>query len=117
MLRELTAWREREARRLDRPRSHIVGDRTLVHLARFKPRTLDDLKGFHGLSEHRVRKYGKALVAAVAAGLRAKKCPSPAARPRDPQARKRHIDALLDYVRRRGAVLGIDPQLAPRGRN
>ena len=34
-----------------------------------------------------------------------------AARPRDPQARKRHIDALLDYVRRRGAVLGIDPQL------
>ena len=61
--------------------------------------------------------FKKALVAAVAAGLRAKKCPSPAARPRDPQARKRHIDALLDYVRRRGAVLGIDPQLAPRGRN
>ncbi len=111
VLRELAAWREREARRLDRPRSHIVGDRTLVHLARSKPKTLEDLKGFHGLSERKIRQCGVELVAAAAAGLRAKKCPTLPPRPRDPRARKRHIDALLDYVRRRGADVGIDPQL------
>ncbi len=111
VLRELAAWREREARRLDRPRSHIVGDRTLVHLARCKPTTLEDLKGFDGLSERKIRKCGTELVAAAVAGLRAKNCPTLPPRPPDPRARKRHIDALLDYVRRRGADVGIDPQL------
>lgn len=111
VLRELAAWRERAARRLDRPRSHIVGDHTLVHLARRKPETLEDLKGFHGLSERKIRRFGAELVAAAVAGLRARSCPVLPPRPRDPRERKRHIDALLDYVRRRGADVGIDPQL------
>lgn len=111
VLRELAAWREQEARRLDRPRAHIVGDATLVHLARFKPKTVEDLNGFHGLSDRKISRFGTELLAAAVAGLEAKTCPALPPRPRDPRARKRHIDALLARVRRRGADVGIDPQL------
>lgn len=111
VLRELADWREREARRADRPRSHIVGDRMLVHLARLKPKSLESLSDFHGLSEWKIRKYGMELVAAVAAGLQADSCPQLPARPRNPRARKRRIDALLEHVRHRADVVGVDPRL------
>lgn len=111
VLRELADWREREARRADRPRSHIIGDQMLVHLARFKPKSLDSLSEFYGLAERKIRKYGKELVAAVTSGLQADSCPQLPPRPRDPRARKRQIDALLEHVRQRGEVVGVDPRL------
>ncbi len=37
VLRELTAWRETEARRRDVPRNHVVRDDALLDLARIKP--------------------------------------------------------------------------------
>lgn len=111
VLRELADWREREARRADRPRSHIIGDQMLVHLARFKPKSLDSLSEFYGLAERKIRKHGKELVAAVTSGLQADSCPQLPPRPRDPRARKRQIDALLEHVRQRGEVVGVDPRL------
>ena len=43
--------------------------------------------------------------------MQADSCPQLPPRPRDPRARKRQIDALLEHVRQRGEVLGVDPRL------
>ena len=49
IIRELAAWRETEARRRDRPRSHVISDEAITLLARRKPHTLKDLKDVRGL--------------------------------------------------------------------
>ena len=49
IVRELAAWRESEAKRRDRPRSHVLGDEAIVLLARRKPRSLEDVKNLRGL--------------------------------------------------------------------
>ena len=53
VLRELAAWREQEARRRDRPRSHVLTDETLVYLARHKPQSIEDLRQARGLNAQR----------------------------------------------------------------
>tara|TARA_B100000579_G_C22832272_1_gene856711 strand:+ start:1281 stop:2405 length:1125 start_codon:yes stop_codon:yes gene_type:complete len=46
--RELAAWRENEARRRDRPRSHILTDETILKLAKLAPKTIEDIKAVRG---------------------------------------------------------------------
>ena len=58
VLRELTAWREEEARRRDRPRSHIIPDKALTALARRLPRTQAHLSAVHALSDRAAQCHG-----------------------------------------------------------
>ena len=69
VLRELTAWREVEARRRDRPRGHIVRDEVLVTLADQKPTSTAILRDVQGLSDNAARQYGTSIVDAIARGL------------------------------------------------
>src|SRR5690606_11762532 len=48
VLRELAAWREREARRANRPRGHIVHDDVLVEFARRKPASVEEIGAVQG---------------------------------------------------------------------
>ena len=49
IVRELASWREEEARRRDRPRSHILADEVILKLARLAPKTAEDLKTVRGV--------------------------------------------------------------------
>lgn len=69
VLRELAAWREREAQRRDVPRRWLVPDETLVEIARRAPRHESELSGIRGLADQVVRRYGRAIVAAIERGL------------------------------------------------
>ncbi len=69
ILRNLTTWREGVARKLDRPRGHVIKDTVLVEIARLKPVIPIDLKQQAGLSEKATAKYGETLAAIVAATL------------------------------------------------
>jgi ribonuclease D len=68
-LQQLAAWREREAMVCDKPRRWILGDDSLVELARKKPRELAHLERFRGIGETQIRRYGKAILAAIARGI------------------------------------------------
>ena len=48
VLRELAAWREREARRQDRPRGHVIPDLVLSDIARRPPKTREALAQIEG---------------------------------------------------------------------
>ena len=69
ILRELAAWREKEARHRNRPRRHIVPDEPLTTMAINQPTNIDTIKRNCGLSPRAAQRYGQQLLAAVKEGL------------------------------------------------
>ncbi|MFC1476509.1 ribonuclease D [Fibrobacterota bacterium] len=69
VLFELVDWREREARAQDRPREHIVTDRTLTSITRNKPKNISELRPTKDFPERKAREYGNEMVNAVNRGL------------------------------------------------
>jgi ribonuclease D len=119
VLREVTAWREEEARRRDRPRGHIVPDGVLLALAKRQPATAAELGGIQDLSRRAAGRYGEDLLAAVARGLALPEAACPPSPPslgrRDP--RKALADAWLEELRAAAAAAGIDASLLATRRN
>lgn len=64
-LRELAAWREREAQQSNRPRRWIMKDEVLQDLARFMPDTLEKAKRIRGLEEGTLKRHGQTLLSLI----------------------------------------------------
>lgn len=71
VLRELYLFRDREARRRDRPPFKVLSDRTLVAIAQALPRDPEALAQLPGMTKGQMRRYGRGLLQAVARGLQA----------------------------------------------
>ncbi|AWK87293.1 ribonuclease D [Azospirillum thermophilum] len=70
ILRELAAWREREAQRRDLPRSRVLRDEALLEIAAHAPATVDDLARTRGMGRGVAEgRQGADILAAVQAGL------------------------------------------------
>ena len=70
VLREIAAWREKEAQRRDVPRSRVIRDEILADLAVHAPRTADDLSHIRGLPrEFAHGRLGKEMLEAIHRGL------------------------------------------------
>ncbi|MCL2491469.1 MAG: ribonuclease D [Coriobacteriia bacterium] len=67
--REVAAWRQLEAIRLDRPRRHILPDETIIEISRKQPRSVEGLENIRGLNTH-ARRHAQQILAAVRAGKR-----------------------------------------------
>ncbi|WP_044558404.1 ribonuclease D [Azospirillum sp. B4] len=66
VLKELCAWREREAQRKDIPRNRVVRDETLMEIAAHTPSTVDDLGRTRGLGPSMAAgRYGTEILAAI----------------------------------------------------
>jgi len=63
--RDLGAWRETQARRVDRPRRRVLSDEALVDLARQRPRRVRDLERMRSLDPATRRQHGTTLVELV----------------------------------------------------
>ncbi len=88
VLKEIAAWREKEAQRRDVPRSRILRDETLADLAVHAPETPEELARIRGLnSEMAGGRFGKSLLDAVKKGLEmpAAQCPAVEDKRRFPQ--------------------------------
>lgn len=112
-LRELAAWREREARAKDLPRRWLVEDGELVTVASALPGTVDDLPRCRGLKPQAVQRWGKVWLEAVgrARALGEGELPPPVFQAgRDPAA-KRAVDEAVRVIQERAAARGIDPAL------
>ena len=113
VLRELTAWREQEARRANRPRGHIVRDDVLVEFARRKPTTVGEIGAVQGISDKALRRYGPDLAAAVERGLGVPKAerPQPPTRSRVDDAELARFDLAQALLKGRSLRANLDPVL------
>jgi ribonuclease D len=117
VLRELTAWREETARRRDRPRGRVLADKTLIHLARTQPRTMQALTGSGRVSDRTARRSGTAILQAVETGLALNQqdCPPRTSNHRAAALSGPLVEQALELMRRAADQKGIDPTLvAPR---
>jgi len=67
--REVTAWREIEAQRRDVPKRWVIGDESIVEIARRAPKTGEELCAIRGVSDKVGRGAQQGLLSAVAGGL------------------------------------------------
>jgi len=65
----VTAWREREVRRRDMPRRWILGDESLVEIARRAPRDTAELGNIRGVADKLAKSSYHGVVEAVRRGL------------------------------------------------
>ncbi|WP_119680200.1 ribonuclease D [Indioceanicola profundi] len=88
ILKEVAAWREREAQRKDIPRNRILRDEALVEIAAHAPTNVEDLARTRGLGGGMANgRQGTELLQAVSAALAIpdKELPRPAPRVETPQ--------------------------------
>lgn len=113
VLEELLQWRDREAQRRDCPLFRVVGNKSLLDLARNTPQTQRGLVAIEGISPRLADRYGKQMLQAIERGLAVPERQLPvyprSPRPeRDPEAERRL--ALLKEMRTaKAAELEMDP--------
>lgn len=115
ILREVTDWREQEARQRDWPRGHVLPDDLLIELSCRAPRDRLSIDSIPGWPSRLPPEVADAILAVVERGvaLQAAECPTPAERtgPSAGRAQKTQTDARIEQVRRACAPFQIDPAL------
>jgi len=115
--REVAAWREREAMRRDVPKRWVIGDESVVEIARRMPKTAGELREIRGVSDKVGKGAAAGLVAAVAAGVAVpdEELPSLAKRKRLAGDVDGAVDLMVALVRLRAREHGVAmPLLASR---
>ena len=70
VLREVAAWREREAQRRDIPRNRVIRDETVMDIAAHAPTTVEEIARLRGLSKGLAEgRMGQEILVAVAKGV------------------------------------------------
>ncbi len=112
ILRGLAAWRDKEARRRNRPRRHIVPDEPLMTLATHQPTNIDTLKRNCGLSPRAAQRYGQQLLTEVKKALQIAPADYPASlqKPRGQNSASRNRK-ILDFIEELCKNNALDPAL------
>lgn len=109
-LKELAAWREREAATRDRPTQWIIPDRTLVELARRRPKTAQRVLEERGMPNRTGERQAQAIVDALDRADAADPITMPSPPPPEVQARLDVIGPLGQVV---VAARSAEAELAP----
>jgi len=120
VLRELYAWRDATASKLDRARFRVVGNSALLAVAKASPHGPRQLAKVDGLSENLARRYGKELIAAVERGRAVPESELPrvrrSKRPEPDPAYDQRLERLKQLRNERAEAVGLDPGLVcPNG--
>lgn len=113
VLRELVAWREREARTVDLPRQHVAEDSEMLSVATVLPAQGSDFEKCRDLRRRTEQRYGEPLLAAVRRGLALpeSECPTPPASPDECKIGKSRIAATMESIRKTAEAKPVDPRL------
>ncbi len=113
ILRELAAWREREAQRRDVPRNRIVRDEALTEIAAHAPSKANELAHSRAMSPKIAEgPFGEAMLAGVQRGLAVPEAECPILPP--PPARGLGGSPLADLLRVLLKMKAEDSGVAPR---
>lgn len=113
ILETLLQWREGEGERLNRPVYKVVGNKSLLELAKRMPREEQGMQGIEGLSPRLIDRYGSALLTAVAKGRKIPEellplFPRLPRKPKDP-GREDRIRVLKKWREQEAAEYALDP--------
>jgi len=111
VLRELAAWREEEAERMDRPRGRILLDESLVELARRSPTSRESIAAVRGIHPQLIRRSGDEIVRRVAKALELppSEYPQPVERRSSDAEHSLVVDLLEVVLRSRAAEVEVAP--------
>ncbi len=111
-LRELVRWREDRARRANMPRAWIAENEVLMALARSRPKSVNELKAFRGLSPKEVDRNGETILQVIASAMKLPK--SDADLPTRATSNLEVDSYALDLVKAYLAYLSARYEIAPR---
>jgi ribonuclease D len=118
VLREIAAWREREAQRRDVPRNRVIRDETIADMAVHAPETEQELAHIRGFSADMARgRFGQDLLAAIRKGLDTPKeqCPSMPRRDRFPSDLAPALEIVKMLLRVQASRQGVAAKLIATG--
>ncbi len=112
-LQELASWREKEARKRNRPRGHIIRDTVLLCIARQQMQDKSAIQDCDDISTRCANAYGDVLIQLVQKGLSRPEedCPPLLQNIKLNQKEKTALTKLHDFIILKSDVHGIDPTL------
>lgn len=115
LLSALAVWRERMARNLDKPRSHVVPDSILLMVAQRRPQSLAQLRAMPDFHPAALRRFGDDLLQIVR--VTPESAVLPALPPPLPREAKALLSALRDVVTPVAKALGVEQEVLVRRRH
>jgi len=107
VLQAVFAYRDAQSARANLPPFKVIGEPTLLDIARRSPHTLDDLKGIVAMPPGQIHRHGDALLRAVHDGLRAQP-PSPPVVAQEPDDVRERYDRLHHWRKTRAQARGVE---------
>ncbi len=113
ILKNLTVWREGIARKLDRPRGHVIKDTVLLGIAKQNLNSIEMLQESDILSARAFKKYGKTVAAIVneTCNQSIDTYPAPHGPVRLNRRQKESLKKLQNLITLKCELLGISPTL------
>lgn len=115
IVRDIYAWRDALARKADRPPFKILGNDTLVEIAKAKPATHRDLAHISAVSRYHADRYGRELVAIVRRALEIPDAELPGKNEPKPWIRDKSLEARINRLKsvrdRYAKELKIEPSV------
>jgi ribonuclease D len=107
VLQALFAYREQQAERLDRPPFKVMGEATLMELARRVPRRAEDLHGVPGMTPDQIQRHANGVLQAIRQGVDAPPQRAPQA-DREPDDVQNRYDRLHTWRKNRAKARGVE---------
>jgi ribonuclease D len=107
ILQALYIYREQQAERIDRPPFKVMGEATLLELARRAPRRVDELHAVPGMTPDQVRRHAAGLLAAIEQGRNAPPQRAPRGE-REPEDVQDRYDRLHTWRKERARARGVE---------
>ncbi|MCP4417063.1 MAG: hypothetical protein GY805_10600 [Chloroflexi bacterium] len=108
VLKELTIYRDKEARQRNQPLFKIFHDKTLIGLAQTTPSSISALRNIHGMSAGQTRRYGRQLINIIRKGLQAPHPAFPKRTKRPPEAAVNRYDKLHTWRKQTAKKRGVE---------
>ena len=107
VLQALYAYREQQAERLDRPPFKVMGEATLMELARRVPHRAEDLHAVPGMTPDQIQRHASVVLLAIQQGLNAPPQRAPQAE-REPDEVQDRYDRLHTWRKNRARARGVE---------
>lgn len=107
VLQALFAYREQQAERRDCPPFKVMGEATLLELARRAPRRAEDMHAVTGMTPDQVRRHAHGVLQAVREGLQAPPPPPPQPESESDEVRDRY-DRLHAWRKNKAKARGVE---------
>ena len=107
VLQAVFTYREQQAERMDRPPFKVMGEATLMELARLAPRHAEELRGLPGMTPEHIHRHAHGVLQAIQQGLDAPAQRAPQADRESDEVRERY-DRLHTWRKDRARARGVE---------